>query len=111
MKSTSNKTAAGKFTLAALFLILLSAICVSPQTTPDIRNKTFERIWKTIDEKFWDPTFGDVDWKGAHDRYAPQLAALKSDKEFYDLMNKMLGELKTSHMGVISPDEIAGYKK
>ena len=95
MMTAGYKSTATEFTSAALLLILLSSICVSAQTTVDIRQKTFEKIWKTVDEKFWDPTFGGVDWNGIHDRYAQEVAAVKSDKEFYDMMDKMLGELKT----------------
>jgi len=111
MMIVDHKMKARRILQESLLVIFLLSICGSAQTTPEIRQKTFEKIWKTVDEKFWDPTFGGVNWRSVHDQYAPQVTAVNSDKEFYGLMDKMLGELKTSHMGVISPDEIAQYKK
>ena len=111
MMIVDHKMKARRILQESLLVLFLLSICGSAQTTPEIRQKTFEKIWKTVDEKFWDPTFGGVNWRSVHDQYAPQVTAVNSDKEFYGLMDKMLGELKTSHMGVISPDEIAQYKK
>jgi len=111
MMIVDHKMKARRILQESLLVLFLLSICGSAQTTPEIRQKTFEKIWKTVDEKFWDPTFGGVNWRSVHDQYAPQVTAVNSDKEFYSLMDKMLGELKTSHMGVISPDEIAQYKK
>lgn len=81
------------------------------KSTPELRQKTFEKAWQIVNDKFWDSTFGGVDWNAVRTRYAPQVAATKTDGEFDELMNKMLGELKTSHMGIISRDEIASYGK
>lgn len=100
------------FALAVLVLSLTFAFNVTSAQTaadgnPQIRQKTFEKIWKTVNEKFYDANFGGIDWKAARMRYAPQVAAVKSDAEFYELMEKMLGEFKVSHLQVITPDTLA----
>jgi hypothetical protein len=33
--------------------------------------KTFDVVWKTVNEKYFDPTFGGVDWMAIRERYAP----------------------------------------
>jgi carboxyl-terminal processing protease len=92
------------------FFMLLSALAISAQTknesTPQVRRKTFEKVWKTVNENFYDPKFGGVDWKKVRENYAPKVSAVKSDAELYALLNKMLGELKVSHLIVLTPDEL-----
>ncbi len=100
-----------------LVLCLTLATCVpglaqdKNESVPQLRQKTFERIWQIVDEKYWDPTFGGVDWKAVRTAYAPQVENVKTNKEFYTLMAKMLGLLKTSHMDVLSPEILAKYQQ
>jgi len=65
----------------------------------------FEIVWQTINDKYFDPNFGGVNWKEARARYRPLIAAAESDGAFYELINKMLFELNVSHIGVVPPDE------
>ena len=71
-----------------------------------LRQKTFEKAWEIVRDKFYDPNFNGVDWNRMRERYAPLVAAVKSDEELYELLNRMLGELKVSHMGVVTPDAL-----
>jgi carboxyl-terminal processing protease len=68
-----------------------------------VRVRTFEQVWQTVNDKFYDPTFNGVDWNGVRARYAPRVAALASDDALYPLLNEMLDELGASHFGVIPP--------
>ncbi len=78
------------------------------------RMNTFETVWQRVQEKHYDPNLNGVDWKAVHAKYAPRVRKVKTDSEFYDLLNQMLGELKQSHFAVIPPsaylaeDETAG---
>lgn len=90
--------------------MVLSALAISAQaqneSTPQIRQKTFEKVWKIVNENFYDANFGGVDWKKVRADYAPKISTVKSDAELYVLLNKMLGELKVSHLVVLTPDEL-----
>jgi C-terminal peptidase prc len=103
--------------IAATVLIAISAYCatINAQTklesTPQVRQKTFEKIWRTVDEKYFDPAHGGVDWRSVHERYAPKMGQVKTDREFYDLMNQMLGEIDTSHLEIITPDVLEKLKE
>ncbi len=68
----------------------------------DLLNE-FEVVWHTVNEQYFDPSFGGLDWREVHDQYRPRIAAAESDKEFYRLINQMLCELKVSHAAVIPP--------
>ena len=99
-------TAVFSFSLTANFILAQT----KAESSPQIRQKTFEQVWKTVNEKYFDPTFNGVNWRAARERYAPQIAKVKTDAEFYDLLNQMLGELKVSHMEIWSPETLAKIK-
>lgn len=71
--------------------------------TTELRRRSFEKVWNTINEKHYDPTFGGVDWGKMRVIYEPQATAAKTDAEFNAVLNRMLGELKLSHFVVYSP--------
>ena len=71
----------------------------------EARQSSFNKVWTTINEKHYDPTFGGVDWKSVRTVYEPQaLAPGLSDKEFHDVLRRMLAELKLSHFGIHPPE-------
>jgi len=70
----------------------------------------FETIWQKVNETYFDPSFGGLDWKGTHDRYRPQIASAKNDEDFHILVNQMLWELKVSHMAFIPPGFFAAVE-
>src|SRR5687767_946634 len=101
--------------LYALALLSLSVIHSSAQPSPsaafpnitsearETRLAAFNQVWKTVNEKHYDPTFGGVDWKRVREVYEPKALAAVSEKEFHDVLRQMLGELKLSHFGIHPP--------
>ncbi len=81
------------------------------QTTPALRARTFEIVWRTVNEKHFDPNHNGVDWARIHEQYAPRVRAVKDDQEFYKLLNQMLGELHQSHHWVIPPQALRGMQE
>ncbi|MGD8746930.1 MAG: S41 family peptidase [Balneolaceae bacterium] len=63
------------------------------------RNQIFEEAWRKLDINFYDPNFHGQNWNALHDHYKPWAMAASSDQDFQDVMNMMLGELNSSHMG------------
>jgi carboxyl-terminal processing protease len=114
-----------KFCLGPVLLLLLLVMglasptrsqqptaAATPAGTPavqsdlDKREEAFQIVWQTVNDQFYDPKFGGVDWAGVRKRYEPQVAALKSDREFHQLLQQMLNELHQSHFVVIPRDSI-----
>lgn len=95
-----------------LFSCLLSidaqtATLTKDATKPDaaeLRRQSFEKVWRTINERHFDPTFGGVDWQKVRETYEPKASAAKTDAELYTVLRQMLGELKLSHFGILPPD-------
>lgn len=83
-------------------LVVVSA----PNSGEQKRKETFELVWETVNKHFYDPNFNGVDWKAVHDRYAPQVARVRSDAELYELLQLMVNELRQSHLWIIPPEAI-----
>jgi carboxyl-terminal processing protease len=81
----------------------------TPSTQPFNPQECFERVWKMVDEKFWDPDFNGVDWNHMRDRYLPMAAQCRDRNALAVVINEMLGQLKTSHTGYYTPDDISYY--
>lgn len=101
-----------KFQMAKLFKYLLvfpliAFLCVAARAqTPDVaqlRQQSFDIVWRTVKEKHFDPTFGGMDWDAVRVKYEPEVARTKNDDELYALLRRMLGELHLSHFGIIPP--------
>ncbi len=52
-----------------------------------------------------------MDWNAARERYRLRIGGLKSDEEFYALLNQMLGELRDAHTLFRSPPQLEASKK
>ncbi len=114
LTSTTRKTAA--FLLALLLAGVGSSARaqqpVKPADPPaaqsDLskRQEAFQIVWQTVNERFYDPKFGGVDWNGVRERYEPQVATFKTDREFHLMLQQMLNELHQSHFVVIPRDAI-----
>ncbi len=105
------------------FLLLFSLLLITagttaraqePQPTPSPeaisdaqkRQQSFEIVWNTVNERFYDPTFGGVDWKKVRERYAPLVTAAPSDQAVHALLQQMIGELHQSHFVIIPKEAI-----
>src|SRR5215831_6450091 len=71
------------------------------QTNPQVRQKTFEAVWKTVNDKSIAPQFSHIDWAAVKVRYEPQIASVQSDAEFQDVVDRMLAETKVSHLHLV----------
>ncbi|HET9530954.1 MAG TPA: S41 family peptidase, partial [Blastocatellia bacterium] len=69
------------------------------------REEIFEDVWETVNEKYYDPRFNGVDWRGVRDRYRLRIYDAKSDDEFYLLIKQMVGELNDAHTRFHTPRE------
>ncbi|MBE7176452.1 MAG: PD40 domain-containing protein [Mucilaginibacter polytrichastri] len=59
----------------------------------------FAETWANLDENYYDPKFHDIDWKAIRERYAKFLPYLNNRSDLRLMLNDMLGELNSSHVG------------
>ena len=62
-------------------------------------SQMFYETWAGIEENFYDGDFHGVDWAAVKTRYAAYLPHLNNRTDLRVLLNDMLGELNSSHLG------------
>jgi carboxyl-terminal processing protease len=71
---------------------------------------TFEGVWKTVRDRFFDPRLNGLDWSAVRDRYRPEAALATSEETLASVINTMLAELRASHTRYYTPDEPEYYQ-
>jgi carboxyl-terminal processing protease len=74
----------------------------------DLRDRTFLMVWKTVNESYYDPKFGGVDWAALQDTYRLRLNDTKDNEHLRQLLGAMLGELQRTHFAIL-PRESAVF--
>ncbi len=75
-------------------------------------SQMFYEVWAGVEENFYDDNLHEVDWKKKKETYSKLLPHLDSRSDLRTLLNDMLGELNSSHMGFTSNGkEEDGYYK
>lgn len=71
------------------------------------KGPALDYVWNTVNEKYYDAKLNGVDWRAVRTKYEPMLGSNKTDDEYWELLDKMTGELKDSHTRVQSPKQVA----
>jgi carboxyl-terminal processing protease len=114
MKYVSPSFGRRNSALALLILGLVFSIATkggSQSLSPKDRELVFEKVWKDVDEHYYDPAFGGVNWLEVHQRYQPLVTAAKDDKDFYSILDRMTAELHDAHTRFSSPEQWRNHEK
>jgi carboxyl-terminal processing protease len=88
----------------ALVLAIACAAAAAGQTlTPAQRSanmQSFEKVWTTVRDKYWDPKLGGLDWQAVRDELRPKMEAAKTADEAREILNDMVGRLKQTHFAI-----------
>ncbi|MBE9226191.1 S41 family peptidase [Phormidium sp. LEGE 05292] len=97
--------------LFSISILLLSWLIspVIPQMLAT-QSKTFNAVWETVNNNFYDPKFNGVDWKAMQSKYAPRINQTQTIDQAAVIINQMLGELQTSHTKFYTQNEPAYYQ-
>ena len=100
-------------TIASLFAIVILLQWLNPPifaAQKQTRVGTLEQVWKTVNDKFYDPQFNGVDWKAMREKYKPLAAKSNSSEELATVINEMLSQLQTSHTHFYTQNEQKYYQ-
>ena len=61
------------------------------------RIATFEEVWRTVRDRFYDPHLHGLDWSAVRERYLPDATRASSEEALASVTNSMLSELHASH--------------
>lgn len=91
-----------------LLCFLLSGCEKATEYNPSPRDN-FEALWRIMDENYCFFEFKDVDWDEVHDRYSPMVKDTMNQYDLFDLLGKMLAEVKDGHTNLISSFDMSRY--
>ncbi|MGZ5114355.1 MAG: S41 family peptidase [Usitatibacter sp.] len=85
----------------------------APSTALDAaaRERAFDFVWNTINDRYHDASLNGVDWVAVGMRYRPVAIAARDDDAFWDTLDRMTGELKDAHTRVESPKRVELRKR
>jgi carboxyl-terminal processing protease len=80
-------------------------LVIPTRLTAAQRLEIFNQVWHTIDDQYYDPTFGGRNWRAMGDEYARKLRTVQDDDAFWrEVLNPMLWELGVSHLAALPPE-------
>ena len=78
-----------------------------PRTLPaDAREQALDFIWATIRDHYYDPHLNGVDWNAVRAKYLPLALHAPDDDAFWEVLDRMTGELHDAHTRVESPKRV-----
>jgi carboxyl-terminal processing protease len=78
---------------------------IETRLTAAERQAIFDTVWQTVNEEYFDPTFGGKDWQAMGDEYRRKLTTVQDDDTFWrQVLNPMLWELGVSHLAALPPE-------
>lgn len=99
--------------LHILYYLLLLGVLFSGCEKGDDYNPSprdnFEALWKILDENYCFFEFKDVDWNDVYDRYSVQISDTMNQYQLFDVLGKMLAELKDGHTNLFSSFDVSRY--
>ena len=69
------------------------------------RAVVFDEVWRTVGERYYDPTMHGIDWEAERRRWQPVAFAAPNAAEFYAVLRRMLATLRDAHTRVFAPEE------
>ena len=101
---------AGRFLLrgAAGVFLAAGALRAEEPEWKAVRETTFDLVWSTVNEAYYDPTFGGVDWAGIKKTYQARVEEADDKAELRGVLQAMLGELRKTHFAIV-PREAAVF--
>ena len=89
-------------------IVTVPTVKPTPESDNDWMSKrrleTFQVVWKTINDNYFDQTFSGLDWNKIKLEYEPQIKKLETDEELHTLLQKMIARLERSHFSIIPPE-------
>jgi peptidase S41-like protein/tricorn protease-like protein len=71
-----------------------------PVSSPRERLVTFDALRDTLSRRYYDSTFGGVNWDALTRAYRPRAAAAQTDGRWLGLVREMLSRLHSSHLDI-----------
>lgn len=98
--------------IVLLFGIALLHSCIEePEVYPNNTRGNFDALWEIIDTRYCYLDYKEIDWDAIYQEYSPKIDTVSSKYVLFDLMAKMLAELKDGHVNLYSSFDRSRYTK
>jgi carboxyl-terminal processing protease len=82
-----------------------------PDASPvGARGTSFDEVWETVRDRFYDRDLHGLDWPAVRRRYQPLADSAHSREQLAVVINAMLAELGNSHTQLYTPEDTAYYQ-
>jgi len=96
--------------LVIFLLAIFSFSCIEdPDIQPNNLGGNFKALWEIIDTRYCYLDYKNIDWDSIYIVYHSQLSYTKNEYELFDLLGKMLDELKDGHVNLYSSFNVSRY--
>jgi carboxyl-terminal processing protease len=82
--------------------VLTATISIFAQSWKTAALASFDDVWQTVNETFYDSTFGGLDWTAVKTELRPRVESAASPEDARAVIREMLARLKHSHFGLLS---------
>ena len=101
-----------KYSLIILFAALLFPSCMNePVMQPNTHEGNFQALWKIIDTRYCYLDYKQINWDSIYTVYHEQLPSATAEIPFFDMMGRMLAELKDGHVNLYTSFDVSRYWK
>lgn len=94
-------------------LSLFQTSCIREDVYNDDPIGNFEALWKIIDEQYcfldYKAEEYGLDWNEVHERYSKLISADMTTKGLFEVLGKMLAELRDGHVNLYATFDVARY--
>lgn len=98
--------------IALIFAFIGLQSCFDePDADPKTYQGNFDALWKIIDTRYCYLDYKHINWDSIHQVYSPQVKDAKTRYQLFDLMGRMLAELKDGHVNLFSGFDKTRYTK
>jgi len=95
------------FLLLNVFLLFMACNERDEFTTDPLTN--YNALWKQIDEYYCFFDYKNIDWDAVYDKYKVQINDSLNRFQLFDVLGKMLAELKDGHTNLISTFNVSRF--
>jgi hypothetical protein len=94
--------------LIAMLVPILES-CIREENFDNSPTGNFEALWKIIDEQYCFLDYKEVSWDSIHTKYARLITDNMGYDGLFDVLGKMLAELKDGHVNLYASSNTARY--
>jgi len=92
-----------------LWLAVILCSCIKEPDYSNTPQGNFDALWHLLDERYCFFTYKKIDWDSIHDVYEGRISNNMNEEQLFEVMSKMLNELKDGHVNLYASFDVSRY--